>query len=456
MSQAKTFITNPIHINTSSFYPRNYDPLFLLVKSKLKNFQNLEDMLREPLRGGATPPAYLFYPKHEKGIPFVKTSAITRHFINMNDLHNINEDFHKTIIKRSITKPYDVIYSMTGKFMGKAALCPPTIKELNMSQNSVVLRTKTPLISAFITIFLNSEINKIQVKGQYSITKQKYINQGKIAKLKVIPMLKEYENTLEDYINAIETYYSSLKQITDTIENFNNELIPISKGYNDKHYCYMLKPDAITKKILLPTTYRVDFQNAISKFDTYDKSFLEMDRVRKGDEVGSSNYQDEGTPFIKTSDIINFDVDYEPDCYCPSSLINELNQDIRKGDIIFTKDGKIGEVAIIEEDANIVISSGFIKYRPKDENERYWLFLLLSSNFGMAFFHKWFVVGSTMAHLRKDFFNDFFIPEYNKYLTEKYINPLKQCFTNKYNAYNIIQNVKTNILDKFLEVNKGV
>ena len=136
-------------------------------------------------------------------------------------------------------------------------------------------------------------------------------------------------------------------------------------------------------------------------------------------------------------------------------MLNELKQDIKKGDIIFTKDGKIGEVAIIEEDANVVISSGFIKYHPKDDDERYWLFLLLSSNFGMSFFHKWFVVGATMAHLRKNFFNDFFIPIHNNHIINKYIIPLKQCFVNKYKAFNTIQREKESILSKFLEINKN-
>ena len=73
---------------------------------------------------------------------------------------------------------------MTGKFMGKAALCPPTITEMNMSQNSVVLHTDTPEKAAFLTIFLNSRINRIQVRGSYSITKQKFLNQGKISALR--------------------------------------------------------------------------------------------------------------------------------------------------------------------------------------------------------------------------------------------------------------------------------
>ena len=210
MSLLKIFTANAIDISPASFYPRNYEPDFLLVKKGMDSFTFLKDFLDKPLTGGSTPPAYLFT-EQENGIPFVKTSAVSRHFLNLNDLYYINEDFHRKNIRRSITKPYDVIFTMTGKFMGKAALCPPVIQELNMSQNSVVMRTDSPLKSAFLTIFLNSDINQIQIKGNYSITKQKYLNQGKINNLKVPPYKTRYETILEDYINGIDTYYSAVK-----------------------------------------------------------------------------------------------------------------------------------------------------------------------------------------------------------------------------------------------------
>ena len=66
-----------------------------------------------------------------------------------------------------------------------------------MSQNSIVLKTGSPLKSAFLTIFLNSTINQIQIKGNYSITKQKYLNQGKIEKLKILSYNKKYDSLLK-------------------------------------------------------------------------------------------------------------------------------------------------------------------------------------------------------------------------------------------------------------------
>jgi len=56
-----------------------------------------------------------------------------------------------------------------------------------------------------------------------------------------------------------------------------------------------------------------------------------------------------------------------------------------------------------------------------------------------------------MAHLRKDFFDDFFVPKYDTYILDKYIKNLKESFDAKYNAYNKIQNVKTKILNDLLK-----
>ena len=90
---------------------------------------------------------------------------------------------------------------------------PPTISEMNMSQNSVVIHTATPKEAAFLTIYLNSKINRIQVRGSYSITKQKYLNQGKIAQLKVMKYEKKYDLLMERYIKAFDNYYTSIQEI---------------------------------------------------------------------------------------------------------------------------------------------------------------------------------------------------------------------------------------------------
>ncbi len=111
MSNLEIFITNLFSISSTSFYPRNYNPNYLFVRNGMKNNPSLAEYIKGDVKGGSTPPAYLFC--KNKGVQFIKTSAVSRHFINTNDLYLINENFHNKNLKRSITRPYDIIYTMT-------------------------------------------------------------------------------------------------------------------------------------------------------------------------------------------------------------------------------------------------------------------------------------------------------------------------------------------------------
>lgn len=447
MSNLETFTTKPILIKVSSFYPRNYNPKYLLVKEGMHDYPCISDYILGDIKGGSTPPAYFFYEDKKLGIPFIKTSAVTRHIINVNNLQTINADYHRKTLRRSVTKPYDVIFTMTGKFMGKAAMCPKTIAEMNMSQNSVVFHTKSKEEAAFLSIFLNSEVNRIQIRGNYSITKQKFLNQGKIANLHVAPYKKEYESMMKKYILAFDEYYSALESMQKVVNRFEEDM---KISYEDGSvYSFMVKAGRFDRKMLTPNFYRDDINDTISKI-AEDYTHLDLENIRKGDEVGSTNYLDEGVPFIKTSDIVNYDLDYEPDCYCGEFFVSQLAQDIKKGDVIFAKDGKPGEVAIVQEDCNVVISSGLVKYHPRTEEEGLWVFLLLASKYGKAYFKKWFVVASTMLHLRADFFEDFKIPSVNDDLRKKYIRPLKMCLQQRAKSYNKMQEIRKDIEQGFV------
>lgn len=446
MSNLEIFITNPFSISSTSFYPRNYNPDFLFVRDGLQNNPTLSEYIKGDVKGGSTPPAYLFY--KDKGVPFIKTSAVSRHFINTNDLHLINSNFHNTSLKRSITKPYDIIYTMTGKFMGKAALCPPTITEMNMSQNSVVLHTDIPEKAAFLTIFLNSRINRIQVRGSYSITKQKFLNQGKISALRVMPYHNRYDFIMQQYISAFNTYYQSVAKIQSIIELFNKNY---KLTYSDTpQFGFVVKPARFNKNMLTPNFYRDDVAESIDIIkEIGENAIFDKEGISKGDEIGSAFYQEEGVPFIKTSDIMNYDIDHEPDCYCSESFLSQLEQNIKIGDILFAKDGKPGEVAIVLEDKRAVISSGLVKYHPRTEKEGYWTFLLLSSQYGNAYFKKWFVIASTMLHLRADFFDDFKIPKITPEIEEIYLTPLKDAFLAKSNAYKQVVKIKNLVEESY-------
>lgn len=336
---------------------------------------------------------------------------------------------------------------MTGKYMGKAALCPPNIKELNMSQNSVVLRCDTREKSAFMCVYLNSSIYQSQIRARYSITKQKYINQERIRKLKILDFQESHSKAAKLYVQSLGLYYDALADIQNIIDRF-NKIINVEAKSFDVMFDFKIPTKLLDMRMFLPQYYRKDFSSILNRFEVDDNSkmFDEYKRDR-GDEIGSENYLTEGVPFIKTSDFLNYGVDYQSDHFCSEAIYEELEQDLQRGDILFTKDGKIGETAIILESSKMVVSSGIVRMRPTSEEERYWLFLLLSSDYGKMLFAKWTVIASTMAHLRKDFFQDFKIPKVNNNIKQHLIDELRTAFDNKLLAYKRIENAKASLLE---------
>ena len=59
-------------------------------------------------------------------------------------------------------------------------------------------------------------------------------------------------------------------------------------------------------------------------------------------------------PFVRTSDMINYDLDLYPDFYVPKEIYNELSQKLIKGDILFSNDEN-RNISIIPDNKNHVV-----------------------------------------------------------------------------------------------------
>ena len=75
--------------------------------------------------------------------------------------------------------------------------------------------------------------------------------------------------------------------------------------------------------------------------------------------------------------------------------------------------------------------------------------MLLSSKYGESYFKKWFVIASTMPHLRADFFEAFAIPEITDDIKVKYIDSLERAFDKKRDAYIKIAEIKAVVEESF-------
>jgi type I restriction enzyme M protein len=108
--------------------------------------------------------------------------------------------------------------------------------------------------------------------------------------------------------------------------------------------------------------------------------------VRTGDEVGKVAYGTGTIPFVRTSDISNWEIKLDPKHLVSEAVYNKVRhkQDVREGDILMVKDGTylVGVCAYVSEyDTKMVYQSHIFKFRLNDHSvlSPYLLLAALSS-----------------------------------------------------------------------------
>lgn len=123
----------------------------------------------------------------------------------------------------------------------------------------------------------------------------------------------------------------------------------------------------------------------------------------------SNEYQDEGPFLITGTDFKDGRINFDSAVHIEESRWAEAKQiQVENGDLLITKDGTVGKVAIIEDlDGKASLNSGVLRIQTTDElNRKYLYYVLLSEEFWL-----WFNYtnsgASTILHLYQNVFERF-------------------------------------------------
>ncbi len=135
-------------------------------------------------------------------------------------------------------------------------------------------------------------------------------------------------------------------------------------------------------KIKLEETRKTNLYNMITVSDLLKNKTLE---IKRGNEIGSQFYGTGDIPFVRTSDIVNWEIKADPIKAVAQEVYENYKdkQDIKENDILFVNDGTflIGRSAMVTtEDINIIIQSHLRKIRvlKTDVFDAYYLLYLLN------------------------------------------------------------------------------
>ncbi len=168
------------------------------------------------------------------------------------------------------------------------------------------------------------------------------------------------------------------------------------KDNKNDHLGFIVKRSQILNSVLAPRAYVFDNQSDDGLEETHqlvtigqliDEKVLE---VTTGNEVGKLAYGTGSIPFVRTSDISNWEIKSDPKHLLSEEIYKSLaeKQDVREGDILMVKDGSylIGTCAMITKyDTQMVYQSHLYKIRVAENNkynlDRYYLLAVLSSEY---------------------------------------------------------------------------
>lgn len=149
---------------------------------------------------------------------------------------------------------------------------------------------------------------------------------------------------------------------------------------------YVLAPRAYTYKVMSESQFAPNAHMLKKIGELIEEGVIQ---VSTGDEVGKLSYGTGTIPFVRTSDISNWEIKSDPKHLLSDTIYEQLasKQDVREGDILMVKDGSylIGTCAMISKyDTRIVYQSHLYKIRVmKNEYgiDNYFLLAALSSEY---------------------------------------------------------------------------
>jgi type I restriction enzyme M protein len=165
----------------------------------------------------------------------------------------------------------------------------------------------------------------------------------------------------------------------------------------ENHLGFVIPTEDIFENIYIPESYKPEIKeklNLIKKSKKYTiTKFSELVengtiQIKRGNEIGSQYYGSGKIPFIRTSDIVNWEIKMDTVKAVAEEIYEKYKrqQDVQENDILFVNDGTflIGRCSMVSHiDVRSIIQSHLRKIRVVNNEHinSYYLFYLLNSNF---------------------------------------------------------------------------
>ena len=392
------------------------------------------------------------YTTKEQGIPYLRVGDIKPFSFDENE-----DDFvyvSPEVDAKIKIKENDILIARTQATinkLGTASIADNHNSNWATSQHTTRIRVDENKISPFYLLaYLNSKFFKAQAAlASHGSTRVEFTH-SQLNKVRVFIPAKELYNEIVEKVKIVIEYNRQANKLIKEAKGIFKQVVALDKVNTKQPY---FETDLLSLKEfdIWNATCHLPFftdneKELKTKFTTVKLG--EVADIKKGDEVGSNNYNvylnktNTDYAFIRTSDIVNHEIDLFPDYFISGKIYDAVNQRLIAGDILFTKDGKIGQTAIVTKADKAIIASGIARIRIKKNEFNFtpeYLFAALSlkeTGYNPAIRRT--VTGTTIPHLREERLKQIAIPILDAEITNSITQQIKMAFALKTKRKNLI------------------
>jgi len=356
-----------------------YKPEYLWVKS-LPNAVPLRKIINDIRYGLYVEPEY-----KETGINFIRALNLLCFWID-GEILKIEESKVPNDYKLNVG---DCLIVRSGANTGSIGFVFPIFQGSTFGSYTIKI-SFNKINPAYGAIFLASKYGLSQAVRLKTGSAQLNLNIPNILQIKV-PILSE---NIQKEIENIAWQAYELQQISQSIYSQAESLLLEELGLKDfkpeykKTYTAKLS-DAFSAHRIDAEYFQPAYEEVIEKLRENNIELQPLRKfilsIQKGIEPGSENYQDEGKPFIRVSNLSKYGFTDRDQKYLREELYLQLREtyEPKQGDFLLTKDATPGIAYVVKEQIEGIISSGILRLQiNENEIDKEYLALCINSIIG--------------------------------------------------------------------------
>ncbi len=301
--------------------------------------------------------------------------------LSSEDVGSAKKMFSKNDVLISRLRPYLKEVSFVG-FNGKAKLA---------STEFIVLRQKDKdyYPEVLFSFLISHHVQNILL---WSIagTEHPRFHDSYLLNLKLPNIPIEFQNKIKELVKEAWKFFLTSQSLYSQAENLLLEELGLKdfKPRYQKTYTAKLS-DAFSAHRIDAEYFQPAYEEVVEELKENNIVLTPLKKfilnIQKGIEVGSENYQNEGKPFIRVSNLsINGFTDKDQK-YISEGLFQQLRgtYEPKQGDFLLTKDATPGIAYVVKEQIEGIISSGILKLQiDESEINKEYLALCINSIIG--------------------------------------------------------------------------